>query len=79
MVVMVVILFMNYSTTLVWWLRLYTNLCVSSGTERNELDSSSIDRTWVRMCDVRYCTARYMFDDWIDNIVVATQQQMWVV
>jgi len=26
--------------------------CVSSGTEWNELDSSSIDRTWVRMCDV---------------------------
>jgi len=25
------------------------------------------------------CTVRYMFDDLIDKIVVATQQQMWVV
>jgi len=25
------------------------------------------------------CTIRYMFDDWIDNMVAATQQQIWVV
>jgi len=28
---------------------------------------------------VMFCIVRYMFDDLIDKIVVATQQQMWVV
>ena len=40
--------------------------------------STSSWRGLGRGC-VMYCIVRYMFDDLIDKIVVATQQQIWVV